>query len=61
MIFWGRPLPLWCILTLCFLLSKSLELTDVVFSEPLINFLAVFLLSQAVCLQTASSPQWGQM
>lgn len=61
MIFWGRPLPLWCILALCFLLSKSLELTDVVFSELLINLFAVFLLFQVVCLQTASSPQWGQM
>lgn len=44
MIFWGRPLPLWCIPTFCFLLSKSSELTDVVFSELLINLFAVFLL-----------------
>lgn len=44
MIFWGRPLPLWCILALCFLLSKSFQLTDVAFSELLINLFAVFLL-----------------
>lgn len=62
MIFWGRPLPLWCILALCFLLSKSFQLTDVVFSELLINLFAVFFCCfQAVCLQTAWSPQWGPM